>query len=88
MSAVVNRRTFVAAAASAVVARPLTARAQQTAPKVIGWLSPAVQADAVQQAHAKTFEQSLRELGWFAPRNLKIDDRWAGGIANALRAAT
>ena len=72
-----RRREFIRLFSSTVVASPLTARAQQAAMPVIGFLN---------SASAKTFpslvaafRQGLSESGYVEGQNLAIEYRWADG---------
>ena len=73
-----KRRQFITLLGSAVVAWPLTARAQQ-AGKVptIGFLGPTTPSS--QSQHVAAFAQRLRELGWIEGRTITIEVRWAEG---------
>jgi ABC-type uncharacterized transport system substrate-binding protein len=82
----VRRREFITLAGGAVVAFPFTARAQQ-AERVrrIGVLMTVSADDLDQQRGVAAFLQVLQQLGWVEGRNLRIDTRWAGGEASAVR---
>jgi putative ABC transport system substrate-binding protein len=60
------------------------ARAQASAPRVIGFLSPYAAADA--EATLTVFRQAMRELGYVEGRNLVIVERFAGGRNERLPA--
>jgi len=51
----------------------------------IGVLMSLAADDREGQARLAAFVQSLRELGWTDGRNVRIDVRWAAGIANDAR---
>ena len=73
-----DRRTFIATSAIALLAAPLTADAQQAERAVtIGYLgnsSPALESNLVD-----AFRNGLRQLGYVEGRNLVIKYRWAEG---------
>jgi len=76
-----DRRAFLATAASGVVARPAVARAQQLAGvHRLGNLSLRSGPDETDEA----FIQGLRELGHVEGRSIAIEYRWAGGKAERL----
>src|SRR5260370_10111946 len=76
MTSVMDRRTFLGALASGVLAAPLAVEAQQ-AGKVprIGFLSGTSPSDRPPLLDA--FRQGLRELGWVEGQNIVIDYRYA-----------
>jgi putative tryptophan/tyrosine transport system substrate-binding protein len=77
-----KRRDFIAGLGGAA-ALPLTARGQQQAVPVIGFLSsrsPAESADSV-----TAFRQGLREMAFIEGQNLSIAFRWAEGRYDRLR---
>jgi putative tryptophan/tyrosine transport system substrate-binding protein len=79
-----RRREFITSFGSSVVAWPLTARAQQAAMPVIGFLqsgSPSPNAHLV-----AAFRQGLSESGYVEGRNVAIEFRWAEGRYNELPA--
>jgi putative ABC transport system substrate-binding protein len=80
----IARRKLIAALGGAVVAWPLTARAQQESMQRIGVLSPGAD-DAAIQANYRAFLQGLQQLGWTDGRNVHIDFRWAAGNAADMR---
>src|ERR1700733_4952516 len=80
----IARRKLIAALGGAVVAWPLTARAQQESMQRIGVLSPGAD-DAAIQANYRAFLQGLQQLGWTDGRNVRIDFRWAAGNAADMR---
>jgi putative ABC transport system substrate-binding protein len=72
-----RRREFIRLFSSTVVAWPLTARAQQAAMPVIGYLNSG-SASAFQSLVA-AFRQGLSESGYVEGQNLAIEYRWADG---------
>jgi putative tryptophan/tyrosine transport system substrate-binding protein len=73
-----KRREFITLLGSAA-AWPLAARAQRgEGTRRIGVLL-GVADDAETKAWLVTFRNRLEQLGWQAPRNLQIDERWTGG---------
>jgi ABC-type uncharacterized transport system substrate-binding protein len=75
-----RRREFIAGLGSAVVARPLAARAQQPERlRHVGVLMNVVQEDPGGAADVMAFRQGLAELGWIEGRNIHIEFRWPGG---------
>jgi putative ABC transport system substrate-binding protein len=73
----IERRQFISALSSAMVAWPLSARAQQKVKlPTIGVLG----ADpAVWNPWTAVFVQQLRELGWIEGRTIAIEYRWSEG---------
>src|SRR5262249_16945805 len=71
--------TLLGGAAASSVAGLLTARAQQgERVRRIAVLMNLVANDAEGQSRVTVFLQRMRELGWSADRNMRIDIRWAG----------
>ena len=71
-----RRREFIADI-GAVAAWPLTARAQQQAMSVIGFLSGRSQNEA--SGDTAAFHQGLNEMGYVVGRNVALEYRWAEG---------
>jgi putative tryptophan/tyrosine transport system substrate-binding protein len=73
-------REFVTLIGSAAAAWPLAARAQQAHRiRRIGLLMNLSENDVEAQRLITAFRKGLAQLGWTDGRNLRIDDRWAGG---------
>jgi putative ABC transport system substrate-binding protein len=70
-----RRREFIRLFSSTAVAWPLTARAQQSAMPVIGFLGPnSPESDAYR---VTAFKQGLKEAGFVDGQNVVIEYRWA-----------
>src|SRR6476661_8041700 len=82
-----RRREFITLVGGATVAWPLAARAQQPAMPIrrIGVLLPASADDSQFPTWIGAFLQALGLSGWIIGRNVRIDTRWAGGNADAIR---
>ena len=70
-----NRREIIAGLGSAV-ALPITAKAQQPAVPLIGWLSPQ-SADDDYKIVTVPFLQGLKEAGYVEGQNVAVEYRWA-----------
>ena len=79
-----RRRDFITLVGAAAVAWPLTARAQQPAIPVIGFLNPRSATDTVGLTAA--FRQALNEVGFVDGRNVAIEYRWASNQVDQLPA--
>src|SRR5262245_57366281 len=76
-----KRREFITLAATAA-AWPLAARAQQPAMPLIGILHSQTQASEASRMPA--IQQGLREAGFVADRNVRIEHRFADGHNDRL----
>ena len=78
------RRREALSLIGAAALTPLSARAQQQATPVIGWLS-AISEPAAKQ-HLASFSRGLGENGFVSGRNVAIEYRWADGQYDRLPA--
>ncbi len=79
-----SRREFITLLASAALAWPLAAHAEQNERvRRIGVLM-GIAKDEEGQARLAAFQQGLQTLGWMAGRNVVIDIRWGAGDPETL----
>ena len=77
-----KRRDFITCVGVAL-AWPVRARAQQAdGARRIGVLLPYANNDPEAQSHLSAITQELKRLGWSQDRNIRIDARFAAGIAD------
>ena len=80
-----KRREFITLIGG-VASWPLAARAQQRERmRRIGVLSTQADDDPDARSRIAAFRQKLQQLGWTDGRNVRIDERWAGGGVTARR---
>ena len=77
-----KRRDFIACVGIAFL-WPVRASAQQAdRARRIGVLLPYADNDPEAQSHLSAITQELKRLGWSQDRNIRIDARFAAGIAD------
>jgi putative tryptophan/tyrosine transport system substrate-binding protein len=79
-----RRREFISLFVSTVVASPLTARAQNSAMPIIGFLQSASHDYLTKMA--VTVNQGLKETGYIEGQSVAIEYRWADGHTDRLPA--
>src|SRR5262249_10852020 len=80
-----NRREIIALLGGTAVAWPLSARAQQPAMPVIGFLEPR-SPETMLADQLRAFRQGLKDTGYVEGENIVIEYRWAGGQHERLPA--
>jgi putative ABC transport system substrate-binding protein len=81
-----RRREFITLLGGAAAAWPSAARAQQPERmRRIGVLLNRIADDPEGQARLTAFVQGLQQLGWVDGRNVRMDVRWAAGVADHFR---
>jgi putative ABC transport system substrate-binding protein len=78
----IGRRQFISALGGTVAALPLTARAQQPAMPVVGFLNSRSSGEATYLVAA--FRQGLRDTGYVEGQNIAVEFRWAEGQYDRL----
>jgi putative ABC transport system substrate-binding protein len=78
-----RRREFITLLGGAAVSWPLTARAQQAAMPVVGWMSGRSPQDSEHLLAA--FREGLRETGFVEGESVAIEYSWADGRYEQLR---
>ena len=79
-----RRRDFITLVGGSVAAWPLTARAQQTAMPVLGFLSSL--SLAATERWVAAFRQTLKDIGYVEAQSLAIEYHWAEGRYDRLPA--
>ena len=79
-----RRREFIAVLGSMSVAWPISARAQQAAMPVIGFVNG--QSPTTFARYVEAFRQGLSETGYTEGQNVAIEYAWAEGQDNQMRA--
>ena len=79
-----RRRDFIKVTVGSAAAWPLTARAQQPAMPVVGFLGSPSAAEWV--PFVSSFRRGLKEMGYVEGENVAIEYRWADGQYDRLPA--
>jgi len=79
-----RRRDFIKGVAGSAITWPLTARAQQPAMPVIGWLSSLTPEGG--KPNLAAFRKALADSGYVEGHNVQIEYRWADGNYDRLPA--
>jgi putative ABC transport system substrate-binding protein len=80
----IDRRTFLGALVSGVLAAPLATEAQRTTKPVIGFLGS--ESPSLFETPLRMFRQGLSETGYVEGQNVAIEYRWAEGQNDRLPA--
>jgi putative tryptophan/tyrosine transport system substrate-binding protein len=81
-----RRRDFITLLGGAAATWPLAARAQQAERmRRIGVLSSVGADDAGEKTRLAAFVRGLKQLGWTAGSNVRIDHCWAEGVPDRIR---
>ena len=81
-----RRREFITLLGGTAATWPLVARAQsQERVRRIAMLIALGAENADAQAYRAAFLQALQQLGWTDGHNVRIETRWGGGSASAIR---
>ena len=82
-----RRRSFIRLLGGAAAAWPVVARAQQPARlPLVAILRSEVAGDSEGLRNTAALVQGLQALGWTEGRNIRIEQRWAGGSVGAMKA--